>query len=124
MIVRCLVAVAAVAALAAPALAGTAAAPAGGVQGIVKQPETGMCLAGDPCDGIARGVVLVFTKAGRLPRRVRSGTDGRFRIRLAAGRYHVRGAAAGTRASPASIAVPTRGFARVTITLLPPAASP
>jgi hypothetical protein len=100
------------------------AVPAGGLQGVVKQPQNGMCLAGDPCDGVGRGILLVFTRTGQVPHRVRSDADGRFRIRLAPGRYHVRGAVADTRTVPAYVAVPHRAFARVTITVFAAATMP
>lgn len=99
-----------------PALAANAA-PAGGVRGIVKQPLTGMCPVGDPCDGIGRGILLVFTRAGQVPHRTRSDTDGRFSLRLAPGRYRVRAVVAGAVTQPTAVVVPRQGFARLTVTV-------
>ena len=76
-----------------------------------------MCLADDPCDGVGRGIVLVFTRPGQVQHRARSDADGHFRIRLAPGRYSVRSVVTDARTAPASVVVPKRGFARVTITV-------
>jgi len=59
-----------------------------------------------------------------VPHRVRSDAEGHFRIRLSPGRYHIRGAVSDTRTVPASVAVPKRGFARVTITVFAAAMMP
>jgi hypothetical protein len=116
MLMRRALALAVLLVLASPVLA-AGAAPAGGIQGVVKQPEAGMCAAGDPCDGVGRGVLLVFTRPRLTAKQVRSDADGRFRIRLAPGRYHVRAAVAGAHTTPAFVVVPKRGFARATITV-------
>jgi len=100
-----------------PVLAASSAVPAGGVQGIVKQPEAGMCPAEDPCDGVGRDVLLAFTRAGQKAHRARSDADGRFKIRLVPGRYAVRALVPAGRTTPSTVVVPKRGFARATITV-------
>ena len=76
-----------------PVLAADAASgPSTGLLGLVKQAQGGTCLAGDPCDGIARNVELVFSRVGHPPRQVRSNGDGGFRVLLKPGRYTVRAA--------------------------------
>ena len=62
--------------------AGAAPGPATGLIGLVKQTQSGMCAADDPCDGVGRGVLLVFSRVGQPAHRVRSDADGRFKLRL------------------------------------------
>ncbi len=101
-----------------PVLAASATpGPSTGLIGLVKQPEGGMCAADDPCDGVGRNVLLVFTRSGQRAHRARSDADGHFRIRLAPGRYHVRALVSEARTTPSSVVVPKRGFARATITV-------
>ena len=97
--------------------AGAAPGPATGLLGLVKQTQSGMCAADDPCDGIGRGVLLVFSRVGQSTHRVRSDADGRFKLRLTPGRYRVRAGASATRVMPFAVIVPLKGFARVTITV-------
>ena len=58
-----------------PVLAADAApGPATGMIGLVKQTQSGMCAADDPCDGIGRGVLLVFSRVGPAGRTVSART--------------------------------------------------
>lgn len=107
-----------------PVLAASGAVPAGGVQGIVKQPEGGACAADDPCDGVGRNVLLVFSRAGQKAHRVRSDGAGHFKLRLAPGRYGVRAVVSAARTTPSTVLVPKRGFARATITVFASGAMP
>ena len=69
--------------------AATASLPPNGLYGVVKKgPITPVCRQGVPCDAPVR-VTLVFSRAGREVGRTRSGTEGRYRIRLLAGYYAV-----------------------------------
>ena len=104
--------------------AGAAPGPASGVLGLVKQTPVGMCAADDPCDGIGRGVLLVFSRVGQPAHRVRSDADGRFKLRLTPGRYRVRAGASATRVMPSAVIVPLKGFARVTVTVGSPGDMP
>jgi hypothetical protein len=88
-----------------------------GLQGFVKQVHGGMCASDDPCDGVGRGVLLVFTRVGQPAHRVRSNDEGQFRLRLAPGRYRVLAGASASRVIPSAVVVPGKGFARVTITV-------
>jgi hypothetical protein len=99
-------------------LGASGAVPAGGVQGIVKQPEGGMCPADDPCDGIGRNVLLVFSRTGQKAHRVRSDSTGHYKLRLAPGRYAVHAVVPAARTTPSTVLVPKRGFARATITVI------
>jgi len=104
--------------------AGAAPGPSTGLQGVVRQVQGGACLADDPCDGIGRGVLLVFSRAGQPAHRVRSDDEGHFKVRLKPGRYRVRAGASPTRVLPFAVIVPLKGFARVTITVGSPGALP
>jgi hypothetical protein len=98
--------------------AGATSGPSTGVLGLVKQAQGGTCLADDPCDGIARDVELVFSRAGHAPRRVRSNGDGGFRVLLKPGRYTVRAAVDPAKpVSPSALTVPLKGFVRVTLVI-------
>jgi hypothetical protein len=104
--------------------AGATPAPATGLQGVVKQLQGGMCPAGDPCDGVGRGVLLVFSRVGQSAHRVRSDADGHFKLRLTPGRYRVRAGASAMRVRPFEVIVPHKGYARVTITVGSPGVMP
>lgn len=104
--------------------AGATPGPATGLQGVVKQLQGGMCAADDPCDGVGRGVSLVFSRVGQPAHRVRSDANGRFKLRLTPGRYRVRAGASATRVRPFEVIVPLKGYARVTITVGSPAVMP
>jgi hypothetical protein len=104
--------------------AGATPGPSTGLQGTVKQLQGGMCAADDPCDGVGRGVLLVFSRARQPDRRVRADADGHFKLRLTPGRYRVRAGASAMRVQPFAVIVPLRGYARVTITVGSPGAMP
>jgi hypothetical protein len=104
--------------------AGATAGPSTGLQGTVKQIQGGMCPSDDPCDGIGRGVLLVFSRVGQSAHRVRSDADGHFKLRLTPGRYRVRAGASAMPVRPFAVIVPLKGFARVTITVGTPGAKP
>ena len=70
--------------LAAPAGAATGS----GLSGVVRLPKP-VCLQDAPCDGAASGVTLVFSRNGRVVKRVVSGDQGRYRVTLPAGTYSV-----------------------------------
>jgi hypothetical protein len=81
----------------APLLAAALAAPAAtaktstGLYGVVTRgPITPVCVAEMPCSAPAPGAVLVFVRGGQEVARVKAGTAGRYRVRLAAGSYTVR----------------------------------
>jgi len=104
--------------------AGATSAPTTGLQGVVKQLQGGMCPSDNPCDGVGRGVLLVFSRSGQPAHRVRSDADGRFKLRLTPGRYRVRAGASAMRVRPYEVIVPLKGYARVTITLGSPGTMP
>jgi len=83
-----------VVALAVAATVGSTAAmgsTASGLRGVVMRgPITPMCVAEQPCDAPARGFMLRFSRRGEIAGRVTTDSDGRYRIRLAPGRYSVR----------------------------------
>jgi hypothetical protein len=106
--------------LAVPALAGTGAAssaPRGGLYGVVMRgPTMPVCMVGKPCSAPAKGVVLVFVRAGRVAARVTTALDGRYRVVLAGGAYSVRTAVRttiGRGLEPRTVAVPRNRFARL-----------
>lgn len=64
---------------------------ASGLHGtVVRSPAMPVCRFGVPCSVPAKRVVLKFERRGRVVRRVRTGRHGRYRVRLAPGRYVVR----------------------------------
>lgn len=64
---------------------------ASGLHGIVTRgPTAPVCRVGTPCTEPAVGVVLVFSRDGRIVSRVRAGVGGRYAIRLRPGVYAVR----------------------------------
>lgn len=119
MVRRTVLAVAVLLLLLVPMLAADAmSGPSTGLLGLVKQAQGGTCLAGDPCDGIARNVELVFSRVGHPPRRVRSNEDGGFRVLLKPGRYTVRAAVDPAEpVRPSAVTVPLKGFVRVTLVI-------
>jgi hypothetical protein len=68
-----------------------------------------------PCSKPAPGVELVFSRAGAVVARVRSGVGGRYSLRLRPGAYDVRLATAiiGTGLAPRRITVSSAAPARV-----------
>ena len=80
----------------------------------MKQTSAPVCVQDTPCDGLARGVTLVFVRAGHRPSRVTTGGDGGYRVGLAAGRYAVRVAGDDVaRVRPRVVRVSRGRFARV-----------
>jgi hypothetical protein len=62
-----------------------------GLHGVVMRgPTQPVCQVGTPCSAPAVGVVLVFSRSGYVVARVRTGSGGRYSVRLAAGSYAVR----------------------------------
>ena len=61
-----------------------------GLHGIVTRgPTTPVCRAGVPCSAPAVGAVLVFSRAGHMVLRVRTGAGGRYSVHLTPGYYTV-----------------------------------
>ncbi len=84
------------------ALISVAAAQATTAQGtltgvVTRGPITPVCAVEQPCDEPAKGVKLLFSNNGHVVGRAVTNSDGRYRIKLAAGLYGVRRA---TAASP------------------------
>jgi len=82
-------------ALAAAVVASSAGAATGtsssGLRGLVTRgPITPVCVAGQPCSEPAKNVTLVFSRNGRVVRRVRTNDQGRYRVALTPGLYAVR----------------------------------
>jgi hypothetical protein len=67
------------------------AALVSGLHGVVMRgPTQPVCQIGKPCSEPAVGVVLVFSRDGRVAARARTGAGGRYAVRLAPGFYAVR----------------------------------
>jgi hypothetical protein len=96
---------------------GAAAAKTSGLRGIViRGPVMPVCMVGEPCDEPAASVRLVFLRSGRAVARVRTGSDGRYRVTLAPALYRVSAPgrpAIGSGIEPRSARVPRGRFARV-----------
>lgn len=76
------------------ASAAGAATNASGLHGLVTRgPVVPVCTAEQPCDGPAKNVTLVFSRDGRVVRRVATNEHGRYRVALPPGVYRVRLAA-------------------------------
>jgi hypothetical protein len=101
-------------ALAVPA---TSATTPSGLRGIVMRgPVAPVCRVDVPCDEPAAGVVLVFSRSGRVVARATTGRAGGYRLALRPGRYGVRTsrrAGIGSGVTPASVLVPRARVARV-----------
>jgi len=84
-----------------------------GLRGLVLR-STSVCRT-DSCEEPARGVLLRFTRAGRVVTSVRSTTEGRYSVRLQAGMYRVKVPArpAGTGLAPRVVRVPRGRIAHV-----------
>ncbi|MEN3340918.1 MAG: hypothetical protein V7644_322 [Actinomycetota bacterium] len=62
-----------------------------GLHGVVTRgPTQPVCQVGVPCSKPAVGAVLVFSRNGTVAARVRTGTGGRYAVRLQPGDYTVR----------------------------------
>jgi hypothetical protein len=72
---------------------------------------------GQTCETAYRTTIEVLTaRRHRLVKKVRSGSDGRFRVQLAPGRYTLTGAHSGLpRATPVTVTVRAHRYAHVTI---------
>lgn len=69
--------------------AGAATVPSG-LRGVVMRgPISPVCAAEQPCDAPAKHVTLLFSRYGSVVGRATTDTEGRYRIRLAPGLYHV-----------------------------------
>jgi hypothetical protein len=88
-----------------------------GLHGIVTRgPTQPVCRVGKPCAAPLKGALLLFSHGGRVVARVRSGTGGRYSVRLAPGRYAVRISPApriGAGLSPRSVRVARGVFRRL-----------
>jgi hypothetical protein len=108
------------AALVVAAAAAGAAAPTrveSGLRGVVMRgPTKPVCIEDEPCEEPAAGIVLRFSRAGKLIARTRTGATGAYRVRLRPGTY---GATTtprprvGTGLTPRQVRVPKGRFARV-----------
>ena len=75
------------------ALAGSGASGSSGsgLYGLVRRgPTQPVCIAGQPCDGPARNMTLVFWRNGQVAGRTTTSRTGAYRIVLASGVYAVR----------------------------------
>jgi hypothetical protein len=101
------------AALLAVTAATAASKPEPNVRGTLsRSPVIPVCIAERPCSAPAPGVVLVFSRAGQEVKRVKTGTAGRFVMRLRPGVYSVRALRkplVGSGLSPARFRVPVSG---------------
>jgi len=62
-----------------------------GLHGVVTRgPTAPVCQVGKPCSEPAVGAVLVFSHAGQVVARVRTGAGGRYAVHLRSGYYAVR----------------------------------
>jgi len=102
-------------ALAAPmlSLGGASAATHSGLRGVVLQ-STPVCRT-DHCEEPASGVLLRFTRAGRVVNTVKSTSGGRYSVRLRPGTYRVKVPAhpIGTGLAPRVVRVPRGRIAYV-----------
>jgi hypothetical protein len=108
------------AALALASASAGSAAPSGltsGLRGIVMRgPTTPVCVVGEPCEKPAAGITLRFIRAGRVPAQVKTGTDGRYSIRLRRGTYTVTTTPElrlGATLTPRRVLVPAGRMARI-----------
>ena len=93
-----------------------AATPVSGLRGLVLQGPTALvCRTDDPCEEPARGVVLRFTRAGKVVAEVKTTSTGRYSVRLRAGSYGVKAPRrrVGTGLTPRIVQVPRGRVARV-----------
>ena len=98
------------------ASAGAAAATNdAGLHGLVMQESTKPVCINDPCEEPARGILLEFTRDGKVVAEVKTTRTGTYSLRLKAGSYAVRvpGQRIGTGLSPRVVRVPRGRFARV-----------
>jgi hypothetical protein len=116
---RILVLISAASALAACGAGSSGGAGGAGLYGTVRvHPGTPVCRAGTSCTRPAAGFRLVFVRNGAPAGRATADDRGRYRIRLAPGRYLVRttGEASVRGVRPAAATVPSGRFARLDFT--------
>ena len=71
--------------------AGASGRSGSGLYGLVRRgPTQPVCIAGQPCDGPARNMTLVFWRNGQVGGRTTTSRTGAYRIVLAPGIYAVR----------------------------------
>jgi hypothetical protein len=83
-------------------------------------PAYPVCRQDVPCSKPAKGFLLSFFRSGRHVTDVRTGTDGTFQVRLAAGTYAVETASPKRwypRLHPRTARVPSAGYARITFSI-------
>jgi hypothetical protein len=93
-----------------------AATPVSGLRGLVLQgPMAPVCRTDDPCEEPARGILLRFTRAGKVVAEVKTTRAGRYSVRLRAGSYGVKapGRRVGTGLTPRVVRVTRGRIARV-----------
>ena len=92
-----------------------AVTPASGLRGLVLREPTAPVCRDDPCEEPAPGVVLRFTRAGKVVAEVKTTSAGRYSVRLRAGSYGVKapGRRVGTGLRPRIVQVPRGRIARV-----------
>jgi hypothetical protein len=86
------------------------------LRGLVLQgPTKPVCLANDACEAPARGILLQFTRDGKVVAEVKTTSSGTYSVRLTAGTYAVRvpGQRIGTGLTPKVVRVPRGRIARV-----------
>jgi hypothetical protein len=96
--------------------AATGASSPSGLHGLVlRGPVRPVCSETEPCDTPAAGVTLVFSRAGGIVARTRTGPEGRFRVVLRPGRYAVRTTRSGFEriVQPGTVTVPAGPSARI-----------
>jgi len=93
-----------------------ASAPSSGLRGVVLEgPITPVCRIDVPCERPVAGLVLQFTRGGRVVARVKTTAKGTYRVRLRAGSYTVTTVPprrVGTGLTPKSVRVPKARMAR------------
>jgi hypothetical protein len=95
-------------------LGGATATTRSGLRGLVLRESAPVCRT-DSCEEPASGVLLRFTRAGRVVTTVKSTSSGRYSVRLRAGTYSVKAPArpVGTELAPRVVRVPRGRIARV-----------
>jgi len=93
----------------------TAASQVSGLRGLVMQGPTKPVCIDDPCEEPARGILLEFTRSGKVVAEVTTTRSGTYSVRLKPGSYAVRVPAQriGTGLSPRVVRVPRGRIARV-----------
>ncbi len=92
-----------------------AASHVAGLRGVVMQGPTKPVCIDDPCEEPARGILLEFTRDGKVVAQVKTTNTGTYSVRLKAGSYAVRvpRQRIGTGLSPRVVHVPRGRIARV-----------